>query len=218
VLLYNYKTKKSLKDQLSKFIYLHFQLHSHYIKVYIYFVIKFHTFGFILKNMSLSPLTCIWVPNMWSQRHVWLSPDRHLVSRNETRSLSLTDKTTTSLNTHSHFDYCDISISPTTTLTASLIRDVSYCHVSWICISFASSRLLWMNELCNKSYFCFQTSTAKVLSCTDYKIITRMIITLETMLQLQWHILWRSSYLWCHFQYQPIAHFLATKILHSDTS
>jgi hypothetical protein len=118
---------------------------------------------------------------------------------------------------HTHmFDYCDISLWPTTTVTASLIMDVSYCHMDWIFTSFASWRRLWMNELCNKSYFFFQISTVRALSCTDYEVNTKMIIPPETLLQLQWHILWR--YLWCSCQYKPILHFITTKILHSNTS
>jgi hypothetical protein len=35
-----------------------------------------------------------------------------------------------------------------------------------------------MSELYNKSYLFFQTSTAKVLSCTDYEFITKTIIPL----------------------------------------
>jgi hypothetical protein len=50
---YKIMRKKSLKDQLSEFIYLCFHLHSYYIKVYIYFLVKFHTFGFILKYTTL---------------------------------------------------------------------------------------------------------------------------------------------------------------------
>jgi hypothetical protein len=42
----------SLKDQLSEFIYLYFHLHSNYIKVNIYLLVKFHTFGFILKKYA----------------------------------------------------------------------------------------------------------------------------------------------------------------------
>jgi hypothetical protein len=116
------------------------------------------------------------------------------------------------------FDYCDISLWPTTALTASFITDVSYWHVGWFLTSFASSGLLWMTELCNKSYLFFQTSAAKLLSCTDYEIITKTIVLPETLFQLQWHILWRSLWVWCSFQYQPIVHFLATKLLHSGTS
>jgi hypothetical protein len=41
-----------------------------------------------------------------------------------------------------------------------------------------------MDELCNKSYLVFRTSTAKSLSCTDYEIITKMIIPPEALLQL----------------------------------
>jgi hypothetical protein len=39
-----------LKDQLSDFTYLYFHFYSHYINVYIYFLVKFCTFGFILKK------------------------------------------------------------------------------------------------------------------------------------------------------------------------
>jgi hypothetical protein len=40
---------------------------------------------------------------------------------------------------------------------------------------------------CNELFF--QTSAAKLLSITDYEIITKMIITSETLLQLKWQIL-----------------------------
>jgi hypothetical protein len=39
---------QSLKDQLSKVIYLYFHLYSCYIEVYIYILVKFCTSGFIL--------------------------------------------------------------------------------------------------------------------------------------------------------------------------
>jgi hypothetical protein len=42
----------SLKGQLSEFIYLHSHLYSLYIKVYIYILVKFCTFGFILKKYT----------------------------------------------------------------------------------------------------------------------------------------------------------------------
>jgi hypothetical protein len=33
--------------------------------------------------------------------------------------------------------------------------------------------------------------TEEALCCTDYEIITKIIVPPETLLQLQWHILWR---------------------------
>jgi hypothetical protein len=55
--MYCYKlwNNKSMKHQLSEFIYLYFHLYSCYIKIYIYiffFLVKFHTFGFILKKCA----------------------------------------------------------------------------------------------------------------------------------------------------------------------
>jgi hypothetical protein len=49
---YKLWNKNSLKGQLSDFTCLHFHFYSHYIKVYIYFSVKFCTFGFILKKSA----------------------------------------------------------------------------------------------------------------------------------------------------------------------
>jgi hypothetical protein len=56
--MYRYKNMKQnvSEDQLSKFIYLYFNLYSNHIKVYIYIyiylLVKFHTSGFILKKYA----------------------------------------------------------------------------------------------------------------------------------------------------------------------
>jgi hypothetical protein len=50
---YKIMEKKPLKDQLSDFTYLYFHLYSDYIKVYIFFLVKFCTFGFILKKSAI---------------------------------------------------------------------------------------------------------------------------------------------------------------------
>jgi hypothetical protein len=52
------------------------------------------------------------------------------------------------------------------------------------CTCFASSRLVCMNEL-----NCSSKHSAKSFSFTDYKIITKMFIPPETLVQLKWLIL-----------------------------
>jgi hypothetical protein len=91
---YKIMKQKSLKDQLSEFIYLHFHLYNHYIKVYIYIYFDNilylrlysqkvhhschrHAFQFPIcdhKGMSDSSTFTIF------------SPDQCLVFRNETHS------------------------------------------------------------------------------------------------------------------------------------
>jgi hypothetical protein len=186
--------KKSLKDKLSGFIYLYFHLYSLYIKVHTYIIVTFHVFGFILKKV---PLTCISIPNMWSQKYVWL---RHIHNMQywpvagvwKWDTIVETGRQNYLHPKHIHiFDYCDIALWPITALAASSITDVRDCHLCWIFTSFTSSRLLWMNELSDKSYLFFQTSPA-VSTCTGCEIISKMMIPLETLSELQWNILWRS--------------------------
>jgi hypothetical protein len=50
---YKIMIKKYLKNQLSEFMYLYFHLYSLYIKVYIYFLVEFCTFGFTLKKYTI---------------------------------------------------------------------------------------------------------------------------------------------------------------------
>jgi hypothetical protein len=161
-LCYNIMKQKVTERPIIEFIYLYFHLYSHCIKVYIYFSVEFRTFGFILKKYATfatnvhfrsqymitkeclthahslyAVLTGIWCLEMKHGHRSWL--------------IKLPPAWT-----HTHmFDYCDISLWPTTALTASLITDVYYCCVCWICISFTSSSSLWMNELCSESYLFF---------------------------------------------------------------
>jgi hypothetical protein len=93
------------------------------------------------------------------------------------------------------FDYCDISLRPTTALTASLITDVSYCHVGWICTAFASSRVLWMNELCNKSYLFFQ------IDCKIFNLVQTMQSSLTRLYHWKYCSNSSGTYCRCSFQY-----------------
>jgi hypothetical protein len=45
--------QKPLKDQLSEFTHLNFYYYSHYIKFIYIFLVKFHTFGYILKKSAI---------------------------------------------------------------------------------------------------------------------------------------------------------------------
>jgi hypothetical protein len=53
-------------------MYQYFHLYSHYTEVYIYFLVKLHTLALFSKSTTLSPLTCISLPSIWSQRYDWL--------------------------------------------------------------------------------------------------------------------------------------------------
>jgi hypothetical protein len=89
------------------------------------------------------------------------SPDQCLVFRNKTRSQKLTDKTISSLNTHSHIRLL-WHFTMTYYSSDCLIDNRRFLlQCGLICNSSTSSSILWMNELCNKSYLFFQTSTAK---------------------------------------------------------
>lgn len=83
--------QKSSKDQLSEFIYLYFHLHSQCNKIYIYFLEKFRTFGFILEtlatvatDMHFCPQYMIIKACLDSCTFTICCSDHHLMSRNET--------------------------------------------------------------------------------------------------------------------------------------
>jgi hypothetical protein len=129
-----------------------------------YFLVTFCAYGFFSKSTQLLWMIYISVPNMWWWRaclthahslYAGLTGIWCLEMKHDHRSW-LTKPPPASAHTHMFADY-DVSLWPTTALTASLITDVSYCHVGWIVSSFASSGLLWMTELCNKSCLFFQT-------------------------------------------------------------
>jgi hypothetical protein len=100
----HYKIMKQKVSSSYTCMYI-FLLCSRYIKVYIYFLVKFCTLGFILKS---TPPSCISVLNTWLQRHVWLVQIQYIQSWPESsvkrwNTIIEADwQTTSSLNTHSH--------------------------------------------------------------------------------------------------------------------
>jgi hypothetical protein len=49
---YKIMNKKPLRDKISDFTFLYFHFYSHYIKVYIYSLVKVCTFAFIPKKSA----------------------------------------------------------------------------------------------------------------------------------------------------------------------
>jgi hypothetical protein len=136
---------KASEIQLSDFTYLYFHFYSHYIKVYIYFLLEFCTFGFILKKSATDfhfcldyMISCVCLSHSHSIYAVltclWYSEIKH-AHRSSLTNLSC-KHTHTQLGLLRH--------------CGSLIDKQSFVIALW-----ASSRLVWVNELnCSPEHHC----------------------------------------------------------------
>jgi hypothetical protein len=108
-------------------MYLYFHLCSRYIKINVYFLVKFHVI--VTTDMHLNLKNFMTHVGSLSEvlNSFWCSEMEH-----NSRNLLITPS---SLHTHTHtharatIGYCDISLWPITALPTSLITDVSYCFV-----------------------------------------------------------------------------------------
>jgi hypothetical protein len=126
VCCYKIWNKKPLKDPLSDFTYLYFHFYSHYIKVYIHFLVKFHTFGFILKKSAI------------------VTTDFHFCSDYVISYLCLIH----AYSIHAALTgiWClEMKCNDRSWLT-NLSSENTHSQLGWVA-SFVSSRLVWMNQL-----------------------------------------------------------------------
>jgi hypothetical protein len=196
---YKIMKQKLSEDQLSAFICLYFHLYSCYIKVlYIYSLVKFHTLGFILKKYA-TIASDICVSSYCVITKLCLTRAHSLYS-------VLTGICCLEMK-HNHRSWLTNNLQTKRTLPVWLFWHFTMIYCSYDCLIDNRCFLLpcglhlyFLHNLKPTFYewtvqqklFVLPNTDCKSLSCTGYEIITKTIIPLETLLLLQWHILWRS--------------------------